>query len=58
MQDDSGIGAAVNNTAGKTRAIADYLLSLQPQSQVLLVGLLPRGDPTLTPDQQLEQPSK
>lgn len=59
MQDDDiHLQTVADSTVTKIHAAAQYLLDLRPQSQVLLVGLLPRGDLTLPPEQHLAQPSK
>ncbi len=58
VQDDEHIHNVANTTANRIHAVAEYLSDLRPRSQVLLVGLLPRGDLTLSSDQHLAQPSK
>ena len=58
MQDDQHIHSVANSTASRIHAVAEYLTDLRPGSQVVLVGLLPRGDLTLSSDQHLAQPSK
>ena len=57
-QDDQHIQNAANSTVTRIRAVAKYLSDSRPRSQVVLVGLLPRGDLTLSSDQHLAQPSK
>jgi len=58
LQDDEHIHNVANTTANRIHAVAEYLSDWRPRSQVLLVGLLPRGDLTLSSDQHLAQPSK
>ena len=58
MQDDHNIHKVANSTTSRIHDVAEYLSDLRPGSHVVLVGLLPRGDLTLSPDQHLAQPSK
>lgn len=58
LKDDADLQAVANSTITRIHAMAQYLSDLRPQLQVLLAGLLPRGDLTLPPDQHLSQPSK
>lgn len=58
FKDDQHIHSVANSTASRIHAVAEYLTDLRPGSQVVLVGLLPRGDLTLSSDQHLAQPSK
>ena len=58
VQDDTRLETVANSTTTQIYAVAQYLLDLRPQSQVLLVGLLPRGDLILPPELHLAQPSK
>ncbi|DBA80381.1 hypothetical protein WJX79_002842 [Trebouxia sp. C0005] len=58
FKDDEHIRNVANTTANRVHAVAEYLSGLRPRSHVLLVGLLPRGDLTLSSDQHLAQPSK
>ncbi|KAK9845566.1 hypothetical protein WJX84_006540, partial [Apatococcus fuscideae] len=49
---------AANGTARRLQHIADYLLSTAPESHIVLVGLLPRGDHTLDPQEAMRLPSR
>ena len=58
-QGDAHILASANATAARTARVAEALSAAAPDSAVLVLGLLPRGDVTLVPDAAAFQlPSK
>ncbi len=57
-QGEEHILPAANGTAKRLEHIADFLLSTAPESHIVLVGLLPRGDHTLDIEEALRLPSR